>query len=191
MAKKPTARVKAGTSKASAADKRKAFVEAYFANGGNALQAAITAGYAKNSAGVTGAKLLKDPRVLAEVTRRRTEIVANTELSTEQTIREVARLAFSDPRNIVNPDGSIKRLNELDADTAAAVASYEVDKDGVIKYKFWDKNSAIEKAAKIQGLYEKDNDQHAAPVVNVTTIKVSGLSEASRQSAPKQENDRA
>ena len=178
VAKKPTARVKAGTSKASAADKRKAFVEAYFANGGNALQAAITAGYAKNSAGVTGAKLLKDPRVLAEVTRRRTEIVANTELSTEQTIREVARLAFSDPRNIVNEDGSIKRLNELDADTAAAVASYEVDKDGVIKYKFWDKNSALEKAAKVQGLYEKDNDQQAAPVVNVTTIKVSGLSEA-------------
>ena len=178
MAKKPNTRVKAGTSKASAADKRKAFVEAYFANGGNALQAAISAGYAKHSAGVTGAKLLKDPRVLAEVTRRRTEIVANTELSTEQTIREVARLAFSDPRNIVNPDGSIKRLNELDADTAAAVASYEVDKDGVIKYKFWDKNSALEKAAKVQGLYEKDNEQKPAAVTNVTTVKVSGLSEA-------------
>lgn len=168
MAKKPIARVKAGTSKASAADKRKAFVEAYFANGGNALQAAITAGYAKHSAGVTGAKLLKDPRVLAETSRRRTEIVANTELNTEQTIREVARLAFSDPRNIVNPDGSIKKLHELDAETAAAVASYEVDKDGVIKYKFWDKNSALEKAAKVQGLYEKDNDQKKDPVTIIT-----------------------
>ena len=178
MAKKPVTRVKAGTSKASAADKRKLFVEAYFANGGNALQAAISAGYAKNSAGVTGAKLLKDPRVLAEVTRRRTELVANTELNTEQTIREVARLAFSDPRNIVNDDGSIKRLHELDADTAAAVASYEVDKDGVIKYKFWDKNSALEKAAKVQGLYEKDNEQKPAAVTNVTTVKVSGLSDA-------------
>ena len=168
MEKKPATRVKAGTSKASAADKRKLFVEAYFANGGNALQAAISAGYAKNSAGVTGAKLLKDPRVLAEVTRRRTELVANTELNTEQTIREVARLAFSDPRNIVNDDGSIKRLNELDADTAAAVASYEVDKDGVIKYKFWDKNSALEKAAKVQGLYEKDNNQQVSPVTIIT-----------------------
>lgn len=168
VAKKPATRVKAGTSKASAADKRKLFVEAYFANGGNALQAAISAGYAKNSAGVTGAKLLKDPRVLAEVTRRRTELVANTELNTEQTIREVARLAFSDPRNIVNDDGSIKRLNELDADTAAAVASYEVDKDGVIKYKFWDKNSALEKAAKVQGLYEKDNNQQVSPVTIIT-----------------------
>lgn len=168
VAKKPVTRVKAGTSKASAEDKRKAFVEAYFANGGNALQAAISAGYAKNSAGVTGAKLLKDPRVLAEVTRRRTEIVANTELNTEQTIREVARLAFSDPRNIVNSDGTVKKLHDLDADTAAAVASYEVDKDGVIKYKFWDKNSALEKAAKIQGLYEKDNDQKNSPVTIIT-----------------------
>ena len=89
-------------------------------------------------------------------------------MNTEQTIREVARLAFSDPRNIVNPDGSIKRLHELDADTAAAVASYEVDKDGVIKYKFWDKNSALEKAAKVQGLYEKDNDQKKDPITIIT-----------------------
>ena len=89
-------------------------------------------------------------------------------MNTEQTIREVARLAFSDPRNIVNLDGSIKRLHELDADTAAAVASYEVDKDGVIKYKFWDKNSALEKAAKVQGLYEKDNDQKKDPITIIT-----------------------
>ena len=55
-----------------------------------------------------------------------------------------------------------------DADTAAAVASYEVDKDGVIKYKFWDKNSALEKAAKVQGLYEKDNDQKKDPITIIT-----------------------
>ena len=62
-----------------------------------------------------------------------------------------------------------RRLNEgMDADTAAAVASYEVDKDGVIKYKFWDKNSALEKAAKVQGLYEKDNDQKKDPVTIIT-----------------------
>ena len=178
VAKKPTVRVKAGTSKASAAATRKAFVEAFLTNGENITKSAIEAGFSAKTAYQAGSRLLKDVRVSSEINRRRTEVIAAAELNTEQTIREVARLAFSDPRNIVNEDGSIKKLHELDADTAAAVASYEVDKDGVIKYKFWDKNSAIEKAAKIQGLYEKDNDQHAAPVVNVTTIKVSGLSEA-------------
>ena len=178
MAKKPGTRVKAGTSKASAADKRKLFVEAYLSNNGNATQAAISAGYSPHSAERQGIRLTRDVRVSSELDKRRTEVVAAAELSTEQTIREVARLAFSDPRNIVNKDGTVKKLNELDADTAAAVASYEVDKDGVIKYKFWDKNSALEKAAKVQGLYEKDNEQKPAAVTNVTTVKVSGLSDA-------------
>lgn len=167
MAKQKAVRVKAGTSREAAADKRTAFVEAYFANGGNALQAAITAGYAPHSAGVTGAKLLKDPRVLAEVAKRRTEIVAELELSTERTIKEVSRLAFCDPRKLVDENGRLKQLHELDDDTAAAIASIEVDKDGGIKYKFWDKNSAIEKAAKVQGLYEKDNAQKVNPLIDL------------------------
>jgi phage terminase small subunit len=157
--KKPVKRVKAGTSKASAADKRAAFVEAYFANGGNASQAAVTAGYSAPTCGVTGAKMLKDPRVAAEISKRRTEVCANLGLNTERTLRELGRLAFSDPRNIMHSDGRIKMPHELDADTAAAIASFEVSFDGSIKYKFWDKNSALEKAAKVQGLYEKDNKQ--------------------------------
>ena len=168
VAKKPVTRVKAGTSKASAEDKRKAFVEAFLTNGENITKSAIEAGFSAKTAYQAGSRLLKDVRVSSEINRRRTEVIAAAELNTEQTIREVARLAFSDPRNIVNPDGSIKRLHELDADTAAAVASYEVDKDGVIKYKFWDKNSALEKAAKVQGLYEKDNDQKKDPITIIT-----------------------
>ncbi len=163
-AKKQAKRVKAGTSKASAADKRKAFVEAYFANGGNGTQAAVTAGFAEKSAGVTAAKLLKDARVLAEIERRRTEICANLELSTERLMRETARIAFSDPRKIMNADGSIKMPHELDEDTAAAVASFEISFDGGIKYKFWPKNPAVDMGHKIKGSYEKDNRQKTDPL---------------------------
>ena len=162
--KKP--RTKAGTSKASAADKRKAFVEAFFANGGNGTQAAITAGFAEKSAGVTAAKLLKDTRVLAEIERRRTEIAANLELSTERTIRETARIAYSDPRRIMNPDGTIKMPHELDEDTAAAISSFKVSDDG-IEYKFWPKTTALDQAHKIQGHYEKDNRQKADPLADL------------------------
>lgn len=160
----PVKRAKAGQSKASAADRRALFVEAFLSNGGNALQAAVSAGFSPKTAGSQGSRLLKNVEVLTLINKRRTEVVAATELSTEQTIREVRRLAYSDPRSITHSDGRIKRLHELDADTAAAVASYEVDKDGVIKYKFWDKNSALDKAAKVQGLYEKDNEQKAEPI---------------------------
>ncbi len=39
--------------------------------------------------------------------------------------------------NIVSLDGRLKLLHELDPDTRAAVASFEVDQYGVVKYGFW------------------------------------------------------
>lgn len=162
-------RVKAGTSKASAADKRFAFVEAYFANGGNASQAAITAGYSAKTCGVTGAKMLKDPRVRAEISKRRVEVAASTGLNTEAIIREIGRLCLSDVRKLVDKNGQTLLPHELDADTAAAISSFEVGFDGSVKYKFADKGTALDKAAKILGLYERDNRQKTDPITELLT----------------------
>jgi len=160
----PRKRVKAGQSKPSAAERRALFVEAFLSNGENALQAAISAGFSPKTAGSQGSRLLKNVEVATLINSRRTAVVAATELSTEKTIREVRRLAYSDPRGIVCKDGRVKMLHELDDDTAAAVSSFEIDDKGAIKYKFWDKNSALDKAAKVQGLYEKDNEQKTDPL---------------------------
>ncbi len=69
-------------------------------NGGNATDAALVAGFSAKTGGVIGAKMLKDPRVLAEITRRRGELCANLEISTERILKERARLAFYDPRKL-------------------------------------------------------------------------------------------
>ncbi len=175
--KKPAKRVKAGTSKKSAEEKRKAFVEAYLSNGQNATQAAVSAGFSARSAGVSGAKLLKDVRISSVLANRQAEIAKVTELNTERLVTEISRIAFSDARNIYHPDGRIKALHELDDATAAAVASYEVDEKGAIKYKFWDKNSAQERAAKIIGAFDEHNRQKA-PVVNVSRIQLVPLGPA-------------
>lgn len=157
--KMPKKRVNAGTSKAAAADKRAMFVEAFITNGENTTQAAIAAGFSAKTAYQAGSRLLKDVRISTEINRRRTVIITALELSTERTIKEVCRLAFSDPRKIMHENGRLKMPHEIDDDTAAAIASFEVNADGSIKYKFWDKNSALEKAAKIQGMFEADNRQ--------------------------------
>lgn len=175
--KTPAAKVKAGTSKRSAEQKREIFVEAFFANGENATQAAVAAGFSEKSAGVTGAKMLKDPRILLRVEQRRKELVKDMRLSTERLCQEVARLAFSDPRGIMHPDGRMKMPHELDDDTAAAIASFEFDIDGSIKYKFWDKNSAQERAAKINGAFERDNKQNAA-TINIRKIELVSLDDS-------------
>jgi phage terminase small subunit len=164
-------RVKAGTSKVSAARRRELFVEAYVTNGGNATQAAISAGFPVKSASSRGHEYVKDREIFAEIERRRAETLADakeiTGLSVERTLREVARLAYFDPRKLYHEDGRLKAIHELDDDTAAAVASVEVDEIGVEgtvightkKIKHWDKNAALEKAMKHLGQYEADNDQ--------------------------------
>lgn len=165
--KKPAAKVKAGTSKLSAEQKRTAFVEAYFVNNENATKAAVAAGFSEKSAGSAGARLLKDVRISQAIAQRRKELVKDMRLSTDRLCLEVARLAFSDPRGIMHSDGRMKMPHELDDDTAAAIASFEFDIDGSIKYKFWDKNSAQERAAKINGAFERDNKQKTDPLADL------------------------
>lgn len=164
-------RPKAGTSKEAAADRRADFVREYIKNGRNGTQAAIAAGYAEKSAHVQAARLLKDDKVLAMVERRVARAAEISGLTVERTLMEVARLAYSDPRQFLLPDGTLKPTDEWTPDMAAAVASLEVEEMHLgsgedrkfagytKKLKFWDKNAAIEKAMKHLGLYEKDNSQ--------------------------------
>ena len=169
MAKK---RVKAGTSKPRAAERRADFVEAYISNGGNGTQAAIKAGYSKKGADVRAAELLRDCRVKDVIAARAKKVAEITGLDTERTAREIARLAYSDLRKFYRADGSLIPIPELDDDSAACVAMVEVDEigiEGVVightkKIKVWDKNAALEKAAKIHGLYKEDNKQRGACV---------------------------
>ena len=162
--KQPAKRVKAGTSKSSAEDKKHLFVEAYLSNGGNATDAALQAGYSKSGASKQGYRMSKDPVILSMIDTRRTYLVAKVELDTERLFKGIACIAFSDPRRIMHPDGRIKMPNELDDDTAAAIASFEVSFDGSIKYKFWDKNNSHERAGKILGVFERDNKQKTDPL---------------------------
>lgn len=166
-----TVRAKAGTSKASAAQRRKVFVDAYIANGENGSAAAIAAGFARKSAGVTASQLLKDPKVSAAIQKRREALGARVGLSVERTLREVARIAYFDPRKLYDKRGELKPITELDDDTAAVIAGVdhveeytgrgdERELTGYTKkLKLADKNAALEKAMKHLGLYEKDNSQ--------------------------------
>lgn len=160
-------RAKAGTSRVSAAHRRKLFVEAYISNGGNATQAAISAGYSPHRADVTGAKMVGDIRISEELERRRAELEAKTELSTERVLREVARVALSDPRGLFRADGALKPPSEWTDEQAAAIASVEFDDAGKLKVRLWDKNAALEKAAKHLGLYERDNKQKTGAIADL------------------------
>lgn len=169
--KKPLVRVKAGTSKESAEDKKLAFVEAYLSNGGNASEAAIAAGYSKSGAGKQGYRMSKDPQIMSMLDMRRKDICTKLEISTDRVLKERARLAFFDPRKLFNASGQPIPIHELDDDTAAALAGLDVleEFEGTgdartfvgytKKYKLADKNASLTALEKHLGMYEKDNQQ--------------------------------
>ena len=113
---------------------------------------------------VAGAKMMAIGKVSERVSVLAKKVEERFAIDTERLLREAHRIAHSDIAGIMHPDGKVKLPHELDPETRAAVASFKIDEYGRIEYKFWDKNSAIERLFKHKGLFKEDNDQ-AKPVV--------------------------
>lgn len=168
---KTVTKLKLGTSKAAAADRRQLFVQAYLANGHNATRAAEAAGYSSKTAYSLGQRLLKRVEVSGQLARAAKEAADASGLTAQRVLDEIARIAFSDTRRLYRADGTLKRPSEWDDDTAAAVAGVDVTEtrlgDGeeqavsatVRKLRMWDKGVAINAAMRHLGLFERDNAQ--------------------------------
>lgn len=99
------------------------------------------------------------PQVASRIAELQAAAAAAAGLDRARVLREVALLAHSDIAGIMTAEGKVKLPHELDPATRAAVASFKIDEYGRIEYKFWDKGSALDKAMKHLGLFEKDNKQ--------------------------------
>lgn len=155
--------------------KQSRFIDEYLCDS-NATQAAIRAGYSKKTAQEQSSRLLSNVMVSQRLAERRKELQVATGMTAERVNTELAALVFSDVRKLFNDDGSFKSVNALDNATAAAIASIEVvqsfNAEGEIttrtmKIRFWDKNSAIDKAMKHLGLFEVDNHPTADPIAEL------------------------
>ncbi len=95
----------------------------------NATQAAVRAGYSARTAASQGARLLKHGGVARAVQAAQQARAVRTEITQDRVLQELARIAFFDIRRLYRADGSMKDPCELDADTAAALASIEVKEE--------------------------------------------------------------
>lgn len=124
----------------------------------NATQAAIRAGYSPRSADVQGARLLANARIRAYIDERMAEHSARTGVNQERIIRELARIAFLDPTQLVNMD-SAEILDDTSADDRAAIASVKVksmtgETDMIEReVRFADKIKALELLGKRFGMW--------------------------------------
>lgn len=95
------------------------------------------------------------------------KVQEDTGITLERTLREIARGAFHDPRRFFDESGGLKRIVDLDDDTAAALAGFDVTElnaDGAVigyvkKIKLGDRKGYLDMLMKHLGGYKVDNDQ--------------------------------
>lgn len=110
--------------------KQEKFCKAYLANGLNATQAAITAGYSARTAASIGEENLKKPEIAKAIAQHTQKVMAALDYGVERVLQQVARMAFFDPRKLYDDKGNLKPIRELDDDTVAAIAGIEVEEGG-------------------------------------------------------------
>lgn len=133
----------------------------------NATQAYIRAGYSKERAGANASRLMSNERIQALVARFARDRALRTQTEADQVISQAARIAMGDIRRIFTSAGGLRRVEDLDDDTAAAVQSVKVSKrpsgeyddDGnpiyedVVEYRMADKRGALDLLGKHMALW--------------------------------------
>jgi phage terminase small subunit len=151
--------------------KQQTFVREYLVDL-NATQAAIRAGYSTKTAAEIGAENLRKPQIAEAVQKAIDARAERTQISADRVLAELAKIGFSDIRRAVNwysqvnvaavdaegiegeaEDGSLRfavlnqveliSSDEIDDDTAAAIAEVSMTDKGGLKIKLHDKRQAL------------------------------------------------
>lgn len=164
-------------------DKQIRFCEEYLIDL-NGTQAAIRAGYSPRTANEQAAQLLAKLSIQEYLQIRQKELQEKTGITQERVLKEYARIAFFDIRNIYGAGNALSDISDLSDDAAGAIASVKVmeEKGGngkgeqvVIGWtkevKLHNKVSALDSLAKHLGMFEKDNAQKKADI-DFTNAKI-------------------
>lgn len=147
--------------------KQQRFVEEYLFDL-NATQAAVRAGYSPKTAYRIGANLVQKSSVQEAIRAAQVERSKRTQITADEVLKELARIAFSDIRKAATfgPAGvQIRSSAELDDATAAAISEVSettTQFGGSRKVKLHDKVKALELAGRHLGLFDRDKGPGAA-----------------------------
>lgn len=134
--------------------KQQRFVEEYLVDL-NATQAAIRAGYSEKSAARISVELLNKTQVRKSIEKAQAKRAERTEVTADRVVTELAKIAFADPRDLMEwgPDGLVlKDCRTIPDAAAAAVSEVSESKDG-IKLKKLDKLKALELLGRHLGMF--------------------------------------
>lgn len=152
-------------------NKKKDFIKEYLIDL-NATQAAIRAGYSQKTAYSQGQRLLKDVEIQHKIQHEMDKRAERTEITADRVLNEIAKLAFSDLRNIFDENGRLKPIDQLPEEISASISSIKVTSkqspgeepveiDYVSEIKLWDKKGSLELLGKHLKLFtEKIEHEH-------------------------------
>jgi len=141
----------------------------------NSAQAAIRAGYSKNSAYAIGFENLRKPKLLARLQEPLQKLTDKYEITVDRVLRECAYIAFQDPANLFDKYGNLKEIHELEEATRRAIDRIEVSdfaysgdsellQRKISKIKPWDKLRALEMLFKYLKLMDGDKQDMSITV---------------------------
>lgn len=138
--------------------KQKRFIEEYLIDL-NATQAAIRAGYSPDTAGAIGNENLKKPDIRARIDQEMAKRSSRTGINQDRVIRELARIAFVNPADVIDAKDATLKEDATEDDTAA-VLSVKVKtfgEDGIEReIKMADKLKALELLGKHLGMFQNN-----------------------------------
>jgi phage terminase small subunit len=140
----------------------------------NGRAAAVRAGYSEKTARVMAQQNLEHPAVVEHLNKLIKQRSERTQITADTVITETARLAFADLRKLFDENGGLLPVQQWPDDTAAAVASVEIDElfEGfgenriqvghTKKVKLWDKPRSLEMLGKHLKLWV-ERMEHTGP----------------------------
>lgn len=151
--------------------KQQLFVEEYLIDL-NATQAAIRAGYSTQTARQMGDENLSKPDIKNSIEKALAERSKRTGVNADRIIRELAKLAFINPTDVINMDEATIK-GDANRDDTAAISSVKVKtiptEDGNIterEVKTYDKIKALELLGKHIGMFsDRLKVEGAIPIV--------------------------
>jgi phage terminase small subunit len=135
------------------------FITQYLLHGVGS-KAVTEAGGSPNGASVTANRFLKNPKIAAEIARRREVSQKKSELTTQKLMDALNDLVDFDPAKMYDADGKLLRIVDMDPATRKAIAGIEEDLIKGTKLRLSSRLQSIELAAKILGMLKSEPQQN-------------------------------
>lgn len=136
--------------------KQKLFIEEYLIDL-NATQAAIRAGYSPETANEQGSRLLANVSIRAQIEQAMAERSRRTGVNADRIVIELAKIAFVNATDVIDPESATVREDAAPEDTAAiqSVKVKTFGEDGLEReIKMADKLKALELLGKHLGMFK-------------------------------------